>query len=775
MKVFILLWIGLFSICYANAQQVITGQVADQSGRPIPFANVLILAATDSALVTGGVTDESGAFRLEAGPSAGLLKVSFIGFEDKYLPLTSGQANLGTITLREATEALAEVVVKGDRPVTRLKGDALVTTVENSLLAQVGSANDVLERVPGITRKSNDVLEVLGKGKPIIYINGRLIRDNTELEQLSSGEIASVELVTNPGARYDATAKAVVRIRTVRRQGDGFGLNARSSWYQSEHNTDLVEQLGLNYRHDNLDLFATLYYFHNDSYTAGTNYAETYDGTSVWRQPGSTRRDMLYQITRGTFGFDYLLAENHSVGARYIVGYNWSEANQYFDLEVTRDAESYDRMSSYRHEESDNKPDHRLNLYYNGKAGNVGIDLNADYYKEKKRSLASTDEDSQDRDDRLVRTINPVDNQLVAAKLVFTLPLGGGELSWGGEYTHTTRTDNYLSETEGYVPTSYSEIKEDNTAVFAEYGRSLPFGSFTAGLRYEHVAFDYWKNHTYMGEQSRTYDNLFPTVGLNAKAGPVRASLSYATKVDRPSYDALSNNLAYYSRYLVVQGDPTLRPSVTHDLTLASTWRFLQLMVSYQHQKDVILEWLSPWTEEPGALYARKINSGKVPQVSAFLSASPKIGLWSPSWTVGVVRNWFSIDGDFLSYKSDRPIWSASLNNSLRLFWGLTLDANFVYQSKGKIYHVRYDRPVYALNVALRKSFLNDALSVELRGNDLFDNQRTAFTNFGTNTLRSQLEDYDSREFRLTLRYKFNATKSRYKGTGAGKDAINRL
>ena len=78
----------------------VTGQVSDQSGRPIPFANVLILAATDSALVTGGVTDESGAFRLEAGPSAGLLKVSFIGFEDKYLPLTSGQANLGTITLR---------------------------------------------------------------------------------------------------------------------------------------------------------------------------------------------------------------------------------------------------------------------------------------------------------------------------------------------------------------------------------------------------------------------------------------------------------------------------------------------------------------------------------------------------------------------------------------------------------------------------------------------------------------------------------------------------
>ena len=187
------------------------------------------------------MTDESGAFRLEAGPSAGLLKVSFIGFEDKYLPLTSGQANLGTITLREATEALAEVVVKGDRPVTRLKGDALVTTVENSLLAQVGSANDVLERVPGITRKSNDVLEVLG-----------------ELEQLNSNEIASIELVTNPGARYDATAKAVVRIRTVRRQGDGFGLNARSSWYQSEHNTDLVEQLGLNYRHDNLDLFATI-------------------------------------------------------------------------------------------------------------------------------------------------------------------------------------------------------------------------------------------------------------------------------------------------------------------------------------------------------------------------------------------------------------------------------------------------------------------------------------------------------------------------------------
>lgn len=773
MKVFILLWIGLFSVCYANAQQVITGQVADQSGRPIPFANVLILAATDSALVTGGVTDESGSFRLEAGPSAGLLKVSFIGFEDKYLPLTLGQANLGKITLREATEALAEIVVKGDRPVTRLKGDALVTTVENTLLSKVGSANDVLERIPGIIKKQEEY-EVLGKGTPLIYINGRQVRDLSELEQLGADEIRNVELVTNPGARYDATVNAVVRIRTVRRQGEGFGLNLRSSYYQSK-NTDLVEQVDLNYRYRGLDLSGSLNYDRTRSYM-DAQVRQQNEAGDLWIQENQNWTDSGYDRLRATFSLNYLINEHHSVGAKYdLTAYPYKESTSRTVSDVTLNLVRYDHWESEGKNIDDYQPTSRLNAYYEGKIGNLSIDLNADYYHGRYETRSTTHEYSQEQDDRDILSLNPVRSQLAATKLTLSLPLGRGHLDWGGEYTHTSRTDDYLSESASYIPTSLSEIKEDNLSLFAEYGQSLPFGQFSAGLRYEHVAFDYFANRQPVPEQSRKFDNLFPNLSVAASIGPVQAQLSYAIKTKRPDYFYLSNNTTYLNRFTLKKGNPTLRHELTHDLTLASAWRFLQLAVSFQQKRHMIMTWGMPQEDHPEVTVIQPINFDKLPQLSAFLSAAPKIGIWSPTWSIGVMKQWLDIQSQGNRYVLSQPVWNGMFDNTFTLPWGLLFSVNISYTSKGHMANFYNARHLWVCDVSLRKSFLNDALSLELRGKDLFNRNWNNSVCYFDRMIGWELDKYDSREFVLTLRYKFNATKSRYKGTGAGKDAINRL
>ena len=119
---------------------------------------------------------------------------------------------------------LMEVVVNGYYPNTRLKGNAVVTRIEGTPLAESGTASEMLVKVPGMTGSEDDP-EVLGKGRPTIYINGRLMRDENELKRLRSEDIRDVEVINNPGAQYDATVKAVVRIRTRRQQGDGLGLN----------------------------------------------------------------------------------------------------------------------------------------------------------------------------------------------------------------------------------------------------------------------------------------------------------------------------------------------------------------------------------------------------------------------------------------------------------------------------------------------------------------------------------------------------------------------
>ena len=212
MKYFLLLAAFLTAVS-VEAQQL-KGRVADAQGQPVVFANVVLLRA-DSSFVSGNVSDEAGNFSLDLAGNPALLKVSYIGYQDLFISL-AGETDLGTIQLREEATALGEVVVRGTIPITRLKGDALVTSVENSVLAEVGSANDVLAKVPGVLKKGKD-FEVFGKGTPLIYINGRKVRDLQELEQLNSDEIRNVEVIRNPGARYDATVTAVIRIRTIRR------------------------------------------------------------------------------------------------------------------------------------------------------------------------------------------------------------------------------------------------------------------------------------------------------------------------------------------------------------------------------------------------------------------------------------------------------------------------------------------------------------------------------------------------------------------------------
>ena len=176
---------------------------------------------------------------------------------------------------------LDEVVVKSRLPKTRIQGDAFVTTVEGTLLAEAGSAGDVLEHIPAVTRKDEN-FEVFGKGMPTIYINGRQVRDVDELERLNSSDIRRVELVTNPGARYDASVKSVIRIRTRRQKGDGFGFDLRSTYTYADR-SQWHEQANLNYRHDGLDVFGKLT-FRDTYHVQESRIAQTTHSGSVWQQ-----------------------------------------------------------------------------------------------------------------------------------------------------------------------------------------------------------------------------------------------------------------------------------------------------------------------------------------------------------------------------------------------------------------------------------------------------------------------------------------------------------
>ena len=769
MKLVLVLLSALLSV--ATYAQTLTGKIIDQQNQPVPFANILALDA-DSVFISGNVSAEDGTFQVTATKQATLLKISYIGYQEQILPIQN-KTDMGIIQLQEEATALGEIVIKGSLPVTKIKGDAMVTSIENTVLSKVGSANDVLQKIPGVT-KDDDAFNVFGKGEPLIYINGREVMNKEELERLNSDEIKNVELITNPGSKYDATVKAVIRIQTVKRKGDGFGIDLRSSYYQSQ-NTDSYNHWNINYRHNNWDIFVDGYYnYQNDEWgedSETSNHVE-----DVWTQTNIIRDKGRESELNSTFGFNFMPKENHSLGVKYdITGYSDYKDDMNTESNVGLNGNYYDQLLNKSHSYYKNHLTHTLNGYYNGEINDLSIDLNIDYYKQSYDYNSTTFENSEDKDDREIRSLNPVDNQLAAAKLIFEHPLFGGNLSFGSEYTYTLRTDDYLSFSETYIPTSYSKIREHNIAAFLEYQYALPFGQLSAGLRYEHDEFKYYEDHTYRPDQSRTYDNFFPNASFGTQIGNVQLQASYSAKTNRPSYFQLSNNTVYINRFTRRIGNPTLKPSITHDVTLMGAWRFLQAMISFQQKRDYILQWSNPDEADHSVAVITFQNFDKLSVLNAMLSASPSIGCWSPILSIGVTKQWFDLTYGNQEIEMSDPMLTASFNNIFELPWGLTLGAYLFFRSKGQGENYAYTRNLSVCDLSIQKSFLRDALTVEIRGTDLFDERINQGTMYMNRLSASVYNFSDSRKFVLTLRYKFNMTPSKYKGTGAGEGQKSRF
>ena len=202
------------------------GRVTDEAGNPLEFANVALMSVGDSTLIDGTVTDEAGIFAVNGNGAPSFLRVSAMGFVERRI--CNPETNVGDIVMTAASYMLGEVVVKGARPVARLKGDGVQVTVAGTYLADTGTALEVLGKMPFVIRTGKDV-EVLGKGTPLVFINGRQVRDMSELERLASSQIKSVDVVTSPGARYASTVNAVVRITTVAPVGDRKSTRLNSS------------------------------------------------------------------------------------------------------------------------------------------------------------------------------------------------------------------------------------------------------------------------------------------------------------------------------------------------------------------------------------------------------------------------------------------------------------------------------------------------------------------------------------------------------------------
>lgn len=748
----------------------IKGTVTDADNNPIEFANVAIYSLPDSALLSGTMTDELGVFSLSMDNSANkLLRISFIGYETQTMPAKPEQQ----ITLQSDTTMLGELVVNGNLPQIRLRDDAVVATVQNTVLSKAGTANDLLKRLPAITGDDGD-FSIFGKGKAKIYINNREMRDPSELDMIASSDIREVEIVHNPGAKYDASVKAIIRIHTIRKAGDGFSFDLRSTYLQT-NNVDLRQQLNLNYRFRGWDLFASVKY-ERYAYIQDSRMRQTAFVDTLWTQENDLYVEGLSNPLTATAGINYEINPKHYLGAKYRMTSHPGENSEMISTisDVFANNTYFDSWESASTQHTQHDPQHRLNLYYNGSFGELKVDFNSDLYKGSQFSETLVTETSQEFDDRNIKSTNYIENRLFATKLVLTYPLLGGQLTAGNEFTRTRRIDDYRTDLD-LIPSTNTAIHDHNNSVFAEYARATPIGKFTAGVRYENVYFDYFNDGEKIEEQSRKYDRWFPNISYANALGNVQLQLSYNVKTVRPSYWQLGSNTLYGNRFTLQTGNPFLRPSIIHDASLSGAWKFMQLMVSYKQEKDIIIQWAEQLEENPAVTLLSTKNIDEIPSLTLFLTAAPKFGIWTPQASVGFIKQWLKITSSNSEITLNNPLPIASLNNSFSFpkNYLVTFDASF--QGKGSTQNVELIRNKYILNLGVTKTFLNDRLSISLKGHDLLFDNKNDILLYNNKLLISQFSKWDTRELEITVRYKFNTNGSRYKGTGAGESEFNRL
>ena len=770
--------------------QDVGGRVTDQNGEPLGFVSIALLSA-DSTYIQGAMSDENGAFMIQATDACCILRLSFIGYKTTFVNVSG--TDVGTIQMEEDQPMLKEITVKGQRPKTKLTGNSMITTIQGTVLGQSGTAQEMLAKVPGMTARGEE-LEVLGKGTPIIYINGRKMQDKNELKQLRSEEILSVEVITNPGAQYDATISSVVRIKTIRHEGEGFGFDVNTGLNQdlTFGESDPNAQLNLRYRHNNLDLFGMVNYWKWDETTLFKDQLESYipienGGIKSIFQNSHSRNHWYTHGFDYNLGFNYQIAQNHSVGARIA---RHDQTGTGTDLTVDTDIEyqtgpQYGKENNYSEQtERRHTPYHwEGNAYYNGQAGKLGIDLNIDFLSNAQNVGNHISELIDHTKANTMEQENSSSSHLWAAKLVLTYPVWKGQLEAGTELSFVTRKTS-SSITNYPIPSSDSKVKENNIAAFVAYNFNLEqLGNISAGLRYEHVGFDYTDLIDATNDMTRYQDELFPSLSWARQFGPIQTSVAYSFKTIRPSYRVLSSHITYINSFTLMQGDPTLKNAKMQEVSLNARYKWVNLFAAFERRDNTLSQ--LPYTYNTnGVMLIKQVNlSEPVRNLAIFLSANPTFGIWSPNWTIGGQKFWNTMEFDDPRSETGKvketytkPIFFFDINNTFRLPHRWQLEANMSIQTKGDVINYRMRTASYNLGFVVQKCWLkNDALCLRASINDVLQRsvqdmgQDCGGYSYWEGKTRS------NHRLSVSLRYTFNQSKSKYKGTGAGRAEQQRM
>ena len=753
--------------CTHKTERHLKGRLTDEYQQPLAYANISLLSPADSSLIGGGVSNEAGDFVIPTDAYRVIVKCSFIGYETIWHTCEVG--DIGSFQMKPDSYTLKGVTVKGAKRLVYSTDKGLVANVQGTVLEQFGSVSDMLTHLPLMMSDGS----VAGRGKPEIYINNKKVRDESELDRLRADEILSAEIITNPGAEYGAEIRSVIRLKTVRKAGEGWSGNFAGTYRQGEQWYGRLNA-ALNYRTRNgMDFFAKGNITESNSLMTYPGKSELI-GSSTWNYEKNMNWHNRFISYYTDFGWNWEINEHHSVGVTYTLNslIKGSRSNNEQDEKVWQEGLLTDNVHTSGVTNEKPKLSHSINAYYVGEIGKWKFDFSGDFYRNQNLDEMS----GYDNGQLSASSTTHNKNRLLAEKLTVTAPVPKGSLTFGEEVSNVDRTSDFTQN--GFSADNQIHQKTTTWSLYANYGLNIKEFTLNASLRWQNEHNSYEQNGQYIDEVSRNYHVLIPRISASYVSGNWNHTLSYNSHRLNPSYSLLSSSVDYAGKYEYRTGNPFLQPQ-THDIiSWESRWKWLYAMLKYDYTRNVYTDFHTIYDEieHPGVelMDFRMIPS--IQTIALVLNVSPKIGIWQINYTaafdfsdwelepMGITQNFKGVQIEF------------NLDNTLTLphSWLFNIQANI---SPAADQGFNQNSATGSLDFRLSKQFLKDkSLSVALVANDILHTSNFKTIQYNGIGYRCEVDVYrDQRRVGLDLSWKFNAAKSRYKGSHAGQSERDRL
>ncbi|WP_304234254.1 outer membrane beta-barrel protein [Jiulongibacter sediminis] len=808
MKKLLLLTFTVMLSAMAKAQQTgtVKGTVLDESSVAMPFSNILLLSTSDSSLVKATASDMDGAFALEdLKMGSYFVKISMVGYQDFNSPkfqLSDAQPDFQfqPLKLQLNTNELAEVTVTAKKPFIEQQVDRTVVNVENSIVSSGNTALEVLEKAPGVTiDRQNDALKLKNKNGVQIMIDGRLSYLSNEalmqmLSNMTSDQISSIEIITNPSSKYDASGNSgIINIKLKKNKafgtngtfsvsvGDAYIPNSTDDLYRASSN------LSLNHRNEKVNVFGNLNVGRNTWYNDNTLIRSTnFEGLRSEFDQSSKRFGKGF-YTSGKLGMDYFASDKTTFGIMLDANnWNGSMVNTGLTeiLEISEGNQVRSSLEPYSNRDMDNwNVTGNFNIKHNFNDKGKEVTFDADYsgfrnYGFQAFNTAFYDADGQLTNNLIQQNTTPSDIDIYAAKVDFVIPTESKvKIEFGAKTSYVKTDNNFLFEVQedgrwlvDDGKTNHFVYTEFVNAAYFNIGKQWEKIGLQTGLRAEHTTSE-GNSITLDQVVPRQYLSLFPTMFLNQKINDKNSiRYSYSRRIGRPNYQQLNPFLFFLDPYTFQRGNEYLNPQFTDNLELTYTFKnAINLSLGYAHTKDNMFDIIEQ-DDETRITYQTEKNLEKVENYSANLSFPvPVTKWWNMHNNISVYYARFrdsNVSGGVLDVGQAAYNFYTGSTFSLKKGW--SAEANMWFNSPQALGIIRTTKPQYAVNVGAQKSFWEKKGKLKLNVNDLF------LTSFFAGDIDYQNVDlkvtnrWTSRRATLTFTYNFgnqNVKASRRRST----------